>query len=123
MNAKNSENTTSQENAIELGTLRDSKNLEDKINIDGEEEDDDDDLYGADVMENFKPTAFYILKREQHPRLFFIHLVSWPYPLLQIIQLYYLFRHISLFQVFSTISSFFLALYLCRAYFLLELNR
>lgn len=85
LNVKKTENTTSQENAIELGTLqRDSKNLEDKINIDGED-DDDDDLYEVDILENFKPVAFYFLKREHLPRLIFINLVSWPYPLIYII--------------------------------------
>ncbi|XP_031571362.1 voltage-dependent T-type calcium channel subunit alpha-1H-like [Actinia tenebrosa] len=76
------ENTALQDNAIaEFGkSQRDSKNLEDKINIDGGEVDDDDDLYnGVDILENFEPVAFYFIKRERLPRLFFIHLVSWSY--------------------------------------------
>jgi hypothetical protein len=78
--------TTSTENVIELGTLqRDSKNLEDKIHIDGE--DDDDDLYNElDIMDTFQPVTFYVLRRETLFRLLFIKLVSWPYPS----KLYYL---------------------------------
>ena len=81
---KKPENPTAQDNTIELGTLqRDSKNLEEKINIDGEDDDDDDDLYNSgDILDNFNPVVFYFFKRENLPRLFFINLVSWPYPLI-----------------------------------------
>lgn len=34
-------------------------------------------------LEQFQPVAFFFLRRESKPRLWFIKLMSWPYPLLR----------------------------------------
>lgn len=73
------ENIATAGTSIELAKLgQDSKNqFEEKLDI---MPDDDGDEH--DTLQDFQPVAFYFLKRDKIPRLLFVKLVSWSYPLM-----------------------------------------